>query len=127
MVPFWVPVQLWFKHKAWPWLRKNWLWLLSGVGVVVVLYRAFRRSPAPVVAPEALGAAKVQREAMELVQEQKREAEAEFEGAVGELEAEHKKELTKADEENQAEAEKLEDDPKALNDFLKDVGGSVHD
>jgi hypothetical protein len=113
---------LWFMTKAWPWLKKNWAWIVLPVGLLILVLKAFGRQRISVVAPELIGAA-----------EEQSSAKAEADARVSEagrvraedsdhINAEHSAAVDRLVGSQAAKVGPLLEDPDALNDFLKDVG-----
>ena len=117
-------VSLWWKFKAWPWLRKHWWQVLIFPVGLTALYLAFRRRQ-EVVAPELVGAAEVQRQAEDEAEEARGAAETKRSSDIERIEEEHQETIDGLNEEQKARLEVLREDPDELNDFLLRVGRDV--
>ena len=55
---------LWWKRTAWPWLKKNWYWvLLAPIGLGILVFKFFQPTKVEVVSTELSEADEVRREA----------------------------------------------------------------
>jgi hypothetical protein len=99
---------IWVTTKVWPWLKRNWKWvifpigllsLLLGVQVVASSLRDFAEPPE--------GLDEKAREALRKLRTQ----ELEHDRKVAELEQEHKERLQELSDDQQSELEELQDKP----------------
>lgn len=118
-------MKVWWQTKAWPWLQKNWQWVLLPIGILLVIARAFGGRKTEVVASELTGAAEAERKANEEAAAKIQEAEAERAERIAKAREEHAEELKVLTDEQRAKAEELSNDPAALNSYLKIVGKQV--
>lgn len=120
MSHFW----LWWLTTGWPWLKKNWMWVL--LFPVALLAFLFGRDRGKVVVVD-------ERRESDAARDFERKVEERRQAAVGELDRqlvertgavvqEHREELNKLTEEQRAAAEELLGDPDALRSYLLQVG-----
>lgn len=114
----------WCSSIAWPWVRKNWKWLIFFPVVLVVWLLGKRSGRVTVVTDDSESdAAQVFREDAEAdtaarvarLDEERREA-------VEEAVEGHKTAVTRQSQNQQDGAEELLGEPERLNSFLHDVG-----
>lgn len=115
-------MKIWWNTKAWPWLQKNWKWILFPVGLLVIAGRVFAGRSTTVVGSELTGAANAEVKANEKASNKLARALAKRNREIAEKKAQHAEVVQEQVDAQKAEAKELVEDPAALNDFLKDVG-----
>lgn len=115
-------MKVWWVTKAWPWLQKNWQWVLLPIGILLALGRLFFRTKLESVSAESLEAAQTKQDADAKAEEKALEAEAEAVAELKETKEEHKEAVAAQVEKLEKQTEELRKDPKALNAHLLDVG-----
>ena len=111
----------WWTETAWPWLKKNWQWLLFPVGILLFFAGRFSK-PAEVitVAPtrEADERARVEaaRRQAELTAERDR-----LQARLDEVRKENENKLRELTYAQAREVDRLQNDPEALNAFLRSL------
>ncbi len=113
-------ILLWLK-AAWDWLKRNWMWILLPVGVLVAVARLFKGGSPPVIAPGSVEASRVQTAEREKADAAVQKADEERKAKLEEIEKEHGEALSKLTEEQSNKVAELVDDPDALNDYLLKV------
>lgn len=121
-----LPFTAWWGLVAWPWLKKNWYWVLFfPAGLVVLWLRLTRRSEKPVeevTTSTMAGAAKVQEEATEKANSQLKAAKIVRDERIEEIQEEHVADVEEIAEQQRAKAKELQKDPAKANEFLMGVG-----
>jgi hypothetical protein len=120
-----VNLALWWNLHAWPWLKRNWQWILLPVGLLM-LYARLRAKP-QVVPSEVAGAAATQLDATSKYVQRVDEAVEARDTQRKQLEQEHAEDVTQFVEDAAEEVPRLQADPKQANDFLKNVGRKMRD
>jgi hypothetical protein len=114
----------WLKEKAWPWLKKYWVWLLFPVGIVIYILGC-RSGSTTVLSPGSVEAERAKKEAEDRAAEKLAKAKAERDARIAGIEKEHKEVIDKLTEEQKKDLKNLREDPEKLNAFLKNVGRSI--
>lgn len=117
------PAWLWWLTIGWPWLKKNWMWvLLFPVALVAFL---FGRDRGKVVVVDERRESDAARDFERKVEERRQAAAGELDRQLAErtgaVVQEHREELNKLTEEQRAAAEELLGDPDALRSYLLQV------
>lgn len=113
----------WLTLKAWPWLKKNWMWVVFPIGILVFI-ATYRKLP-DIISSETIGAGNVKRDADEKAEEKTEEAKAEQKAALEKVKKEHAGTIAKLTRKQRDQLEELRDDPDKVNAFLKSVGESI--
>jgi hypothetical protein len=96
----------WFRKRVWPWLRRNWKWLLFPIGLIILVFggsiavATWRDYAEP---PEDID--EKTRETLKKL----RKAELEHDRKVAELERQYKECLQELTEDQRGELEELQD------------------
>ena len=117
----------WLTLKAWPWLKKNWKWLLFPLGILIFIVGYGTRKQSVVVAPELLGAAEDKKKAEEKAAGEITEAKEDRDKQLAEIEKEHADVVAKLTQGQKEQLEELKKDPEKLNKFLIDLGKSIRE
>jgi len=112
---------------AWEWLKKNWMWLLFPLGIIIYFWGRLSvdREPPTVVSPELQQAGEKAEKVKEELDKKIAEAGAEKQEKLKKLKVDHQEKIEKLTDEQADEVERLLDDPDALNTYLYEVGRSV--
>lgn len=113
----------WLALKAWPWLKKHWMWILLPIGILIYI-AGYTRAP-KVVASEMTGAEKAKREADNEATEKVAKAKAERDKRLAGVTEEHKSALDELTDEQKEKVDELLDDPDALSEYLKNVSDQI--
>lgn len=117
-------IGLWWSGRAWPWLRKNWYWVVF-FPVMLFIY-ILGRGHGRVVVVDKREESDAARKFEEEVEAKKKKAidaaEKERVEKTEEVVRTHVDTIQRLTEEQKAEADALLDDPSALNDYLSAVG-----
>lgn len=117
----------WWAGKAWPWLKKNWQWVLVPIGVLLFATKLLGGRRTTVVASELTGAAEVEREAEAVANREKAEATKRRLTRLRVVKEEHAEAVKVLTKEQAARVDELLEDPEGLNSYLLDVGKQVRD
>lgn len=128
-MPFWIVLSLWWTEKALPWLKRNWMWLLLPVGIILFL---LGRGSKPtrkidVVSTKLHGADAKREELKKELAEKVKELDDEKVDKISTVVKEHKETIEKLTNEQKGEADNLLGDPDKLNSYLLEVGRRVRD
>ncbi len=115
----------WWNDKAWPWLKKNWKWILLPVGILLAIIQLMPRKRTLQASSELAGAAEVEREAEEEAKEEIFEAMVKKDESLKAIDKKHAEVIEKLTEEQKGKVELLREDPEELNSFLLDVGRNI--
>lgn len=118
-------MKTWWNTKAWPWLQRNWQWILLPIGLLMVVGKAFGGRRVTVVGSELTGAAEVAHKAEEKAAKQLVEATQTRDEALAEAKRSHAVELNEVVQDQKDAAPELMANPDALNAHLKGVGKKV--
>lgn len=115
----------WLTTKAWPWLKKNWKWLLFPIGILVFIAGYTSKSRIGTVSSELLGAAEDKaviegRTAGQIIEEK-----AARDEKIAKLEKEHSATVAKLTRAQRDQMQKIRNDPDKVNEFLKQVGKDI--
>lgn len=112
-----------FLKKAWEWLKRNWMWVLLPVGILLLLLGI---KPRPkVVGSQLHGAADAANKARAEAERKAAEAQAARDAEVKRIEAEHAESIKKLTDAQKKTVEELRTDPEKLNEYLLNVGKQI--
>jgi hypothetical protein len=97
---------IWIKHIAWPWLKRNWKWVLFPVGLLLLLFGGAAAVDA--ISDYAEPPEDLNEKTKETLRKL-RTAELEHDRKIVELEQQHKDRLRQLTTEQQSELEALQD------------------
>jgi preprotein translocase subunit SecF len=118
-------MKMWWDTKAWPWLQKNWQWVLLPVGALAAVGKVLSSRKTTVVGSELTGAAATELKVNEEAATKAVEASTERTQVEAAATEQHDAAIRVLTDEQKSKAEQLSSDPVALNDYLKTVGKDV--
>ena len=113
-----------FLAKAWEWLKKNWMWVLLPVGLLLLVFGVLKPRP-KVIGSQLHDAAVAANKARAEADKRAAEAAAARDAEVKRIEAEHAESIKKLTDSQKKTVEELRTDPEALNKYLLDVGKQI--
>ena len=126
-MPFWVVASLWWKGRAKPWLKENWVWIILPIGIILyVLGYVSKKTRDVTVVPTELHEADKKKEVVRKELEVELEKlEADKQAQIAAVVKEHAAVIEKLTTEQADEAKKLLVSPAELNVYLLEVGRKV--
>jgi hypothetical protein len=120
-------LSLWWTYKAKPWLKKNWMWLLLPVGILLFIFGRTSKPTRKIdVVSTKLHGADVKREELKAELEDKvKELDDEKADKIAKVVIEHKGVIDSMTDEQKEKADELLEDPDELNSYLLNVGQHV--
>jgi copper(I)-binding protein len=113
---------LWWTTKAFPWLQKNWQWVLLPVGILMFVARAFLGQKIEVVASQLSAADAAVKKAQDQATAIINVAEVKREARLAEVQKEHAEVIKILTDQQKDDMAELMSDPEVLNNYLLEVG-----
>lgn len=113
----------WLKLKAWPWLKKHWMWILFPIGILAFI-ATYKKMP-DMLSSETVGAADVKKKADDKAASELGKAKADRDAALAGIEKDHAATVAKLTRKQREEMTELREDPDKLNDWLIGIGKDI--
>ncbi len=118
-------MKTWWNTKAWPWLKRNWKWILLPIGLLMLVGKAFGGRRVTVVGSELTGAAEAESKISRDAAKKLEAATTKRDELLEEIKKDHAKSVQHQVNDLKQDAPELVANPSALNDHLKQVGKKV--
>lgn len=118
-------MKIWWNTKAWPWLQKNWQWILLPIGLLSLASKVLSSRSTTVVSSGLTKVDEVEQKANEEATRIVQVAEVKKEAELASINKEHAEVIRVLTDDQKSKVGELSHDPAALNAFLLGLGKEI--